>query len=360
MPLKPNIQSEKDLLQGLEKSLSTLPGTSVLEFVSEPDRLEQDLDAYAKIRIADKKIVHLLIQVKPSGYPRDLEQTSLAIKKLHQAGSKEETLPVIGSRSVSTGSREMLRERGIGYFDAGGSLYLPLSDGIFFIDRSPPRTERNLQSIYEGRSSQVLHVLLANPSRKWHVNEAAELAEVSPYTVHQVFTRLENQLFLERHGKGPDSIRILEKPGELLDMWAENYSFKQYTFQNYYKWSQSSTTLRRDIAEALQSNRIDYALTLSSGAEMVAPFTSGSERLHFIVPESKEIAGVAAKAGLEPVDDGANVTLMTTKARAPFLKRQSIDDLWVASDVQLYLDLSKWRARGKEQAEHLRRQRLRF
>src|SRR5207253_1024960 len=112
---------------------------------------------------------------------------------------------------------KMLQDEGVGYFDAGGSLYLPFSDGVFFIDRQAPAPERKLQNIYEGKAAQVLHVLLRDPKREWHVTEMAEEAEVSAYTVHHVFTNLEKQAIMERHGKGPESIRVLAKPGELLD-----------------------------------------------------------------------------------------------------------------------------------------------
>lgn len=359
MDFKTNIQSV-DLLQEFERSISTLPGVEVLKFVNEATDANQSMDAYSEIRIKGNKTVHLLIQVKLSGYPRDLERISQTTKETGKITKKDESLPVIVSRAVSPGSRKMLQEQGIGYFDSGGSLYLPLSDGIFYIDRPAPPAERSLQNLYEGRSAQVLHVLLAEPDREWHVNELAERAGVSPYTVHRVFTKLEKESFLKRYGKGPDCVRTLKKPSELLDALAENYSFKQYDFQNYYKWAQSTAGLRDEIAGLLDENQIDYALTLGSGAELVAPFASSSERLYLIVEDSKKVKEAVRKADLEPVDDGANVTFLMTKLRAPFLNRQKIDDLWVAGDVQLYLDLSKWRARGKEQAEHLRRERLKF
>jgi DNA-binding transcriptional regulator YhcF (GntR family) len=359
MSLLSNIKSEQKLLKELNETLSILPQVKLLKFdVQSAEGSDSGVDAKAEIETKNKKKIEILVQCKASGYPRDLERVVKQLKEYKQKSA--ETIALIVSQAISPGARKLLQDEGIGYFDAGGSLYLPFSDGIYFIDRPAPALERKLQNIYEGKSSQVLHILLSNPEREWHVTELAEEAEVSPYTVHHVFTNLEKQSIVERHGKGPESVRILKKARDLLNAWEENYSYKHYKFLNFYKWSQSTDSLRDEIAETLESRKINYALTLASGAQLVAPFITGSEKLYFIVEESMELDDAIGAAGLEPVEDGALVTFMTTRSRAPLLNRQKIRDLYVASDVQLYLDLSKWKARGREQAEHLRWERLKF
>lgn len=359
MNISSNMKSEHRLLKELNETLSVLPQVKLLKFDAQlAEGSDSGVDAKAEIETKNKKKIEILVQCKASGYPRDLERVVKQLKEYKQKSA--EAVTVIISRVISPGARKMLQDEGIGYFDAGGSLYLPFSDGIYFIDRPAPAPERRLQNIYEGKSAQVLHILLSDPKRKWHVTELAEEAKVSPYTVHHVFTNLEKQSIVERRGKGPESVRTLENAGDLLDAWEENYSYKHYKFLNFYKWSQSTDSLRDEIAKTLESHKIDYALTLMSGAQMIAPFITGSERLHFIVEESMELDDVIKTAGLEPVEDGAVVTFMTTKSRAPLLNRRKIGDLYVAGDVQLYLDLSKWKARGREQAENLRHERLKF
>ena len=66
----------------------------------------------------------------------------------------------------------------------------------------------------------------------------------------------------------------------------------------------------------------------------------------------------AATSGVRPVDDGENVVLMATRDRCPLMYRQQVENLWVVSNVQLYLDLLASPRRGKEQARHLRATRL--
>ncbi len=55
-----------------------------------------------------------------------------------------------------------------------------------------------------------------------------------------------------------------------------------------------------------------------------------------------------------------STTQENPRERSPLLFRQRVHDAWVASDVQLYRDLWAWPRRGREQAAHLRAERLTF
>jgi len=348
-------------VQALGLALEQLPGVELSRIESSRQKkLALGADAVFEIRVQGRRI-YVLVQAKQSAFPRDIRSHLHQLNKIVGKRGSEETIRLIVAPSISPGSRDLLRESKIGYYDAGGSLYLPLSNGIYFIDRpAPSGGDRRLRNIYKGRTAQVLHVLLAKAHQKWHVNQLAEEANVSPFTVHQVFTSLEKELWIEKQGKGPESVRILREPGALLDAWAENYNFEQYEFRNYHRWTQTFESLRQIVVGAFEKHKTEYALTLGSGAHLVAPFATGIDRLHLIVPATTKMDVVAKNAELRPSDDGANVTLMITREHTPLLLRQRHQGIWVASDVQLYLDLWNWPARGKEQAEHLRKERLRF
>jgi len=120
------------------------------------------------------------------------------------------------------------------------------------------------------------------------------------------------------------------------------------------------TDLRACVATALTEHQVDYALTLDTGAMLVAPYVTGSDRLHIIVPEtaSSSLAAVAHRANLQEVDEGESVVFWVSRDRSPLLFTQTVDGYCVASDVQLYLDLWGWPRRGKGQAQHLRTERL--
>jgi hypothetical protein len=90
----------------------------------------------------------------------------------------------------------------------------------------------------------------------------------------------------------------------------------------------------------------------------VAPFATASEQLSILVAPSIDLARLATSAGLRSVEEGANVSFLISNERSPFMFRQNLHDAWVASNVQLYLDLFSSPARGREQARHLRIERL--
>jgi hypothetical protein len=263
--------------------------------------------------------------------------------------------------ALSPGSRELLRNEGISYWDAGGSLYLKLPHALYYVDRPAPKVEdRRIRSVYRGRTAQVLHALLLEPDRWWGVRELAAHAGVSPYTVHQVLTFLEEQLWMDKRGAGPGTERLLHEPGALLDAWAEVHSLAEYVPRRFHAWAQSPTALLRAVTDHLGQFSAEYALTLASGAQLVAPFGTDAAHVTVLVAPELDVPALAEHAGLRPVDEGETVTLLVSRDRAPLLFRREVDGLWVASDVQLYLDLWAFPRRGKEQARHLRAERLRY
>jgi hypothetical protein len=69
---------------------------------------------------------------------------------------------------------------------------------------------------------------------------------------------------------------------------------------------------------------------------------------------------VYAAVGAAPVLDGQNVVFLQGKDDTPLVFREQIDDLWVANRFRLYADLRRDPRRGREQADHLRREVIGF
>lgn len=113
------------------------------------------------------------------------------------------------------------------------------------------------------------------------------------------------------------------------------------------------------IGSAAEEQGSAYAITLGSGALHRAPFLTQIEQTALWLPKSADVERIAQKCRLQPAEEGPNV-LLSARDEAPFLYRQKVDDLWIASDIQLYLDLWASADRGREQAEHLRRERIGF
>ncbi len=356
---------ERELLTRLENDLRALPRVKVRRVRREHRVLDRpmgdlrvDLELLAEIHGRPARIV---VEAKSVGYPRDIREVAWQLKRIQQSEEDDAAAYLVAAPAISPTSREMLQEQGLGYWDAGGSLHLEVPWAVYHVDRSALRMERRrAESPFRGRAAQVVHALLMEPRREWKVQELAERAEVSAFTAHKVLSYLEGQLWVEKEGAGPKSVRHLRDPGMLLDAWAKTHSLDRYGFHRFHRWTQSPDLQRERVAGTLEKLGIEYALTLTSGAELVAPYATGIERLTLLVPESADLGRVAQKAGLKAVEEGENVLFLTTREHWPLMFRQRVDGVWMASPVQLYLDLWAWPMRGKEQAQHLRSELLRF
>ncbi len=60
------------------------------------------------------------------------------------------------------------------------------------------------------------------------------------------------------------------------------------------------------------------------------------------------------------VDQGANLTVTDVKSTGGTLIREQVGDAWLASPVQVYLDLMHGEGRARDLAKHLRRERIGF
>jgi hypothetical protein len=64
--------------------------------------------------------------------------------------------------------------------------------------------------------------------------------------------------------------------------------------------------------------------------------------------------------GAGRVSEGQNVVFLQAKDDAPLAFCELADDLWVVNRVRLYADLLRDPRRGREQADHLRREVIGF
>ena len=60
------------------------------------------------------------------------------------------------------------------------------------------------------------------------------------------------------------------------------------------------------------------------------------------------------------VDQGANLAVIKVKSFGELLFRELVNETWLASPVQVYLDLMRGEGRAREMAKHLRQERLGF
>lgn len=324
-----------------------------------PDRSAR-VDAEVELSVAGKSVT-LLIEAKKAAYPRDVRLLLWQFKApSHDRSPCAQHLLV--AESISPGAKELLRTERIGYYDSGGSLFLPVPGAYIYIDKPPPKTlEKSVRSLFSGRRAQVLHALLVDHEHWFGVTAVANRAQVAPSTVSDVLGELERFDWLESRGQGPSKERRLCEPGALLDAWAKQLAtLRAPTLRRYYVPGQKADALIDRLGEVFNAHQVDYALSCEAAAQHYAPFLSGISQVR-----TRLLPGAGADAAMTELDarvvnEGANLAVIETKPAGELLFRQQVNGLWLASPVQVYLDLLRSEGRAKEMAEHLRRERIGF
>jgi hypothetical protein len=316
------------------------------------------VDAEVELDVAGKSLT-LLIEAKKTVYPRDVRQVLWQFKSQDRRPSIQYLLV---AESLSPGAKEMLRAERIGYYDSGGSLFLPVPGAYIYIEKPPPKSlERSVRSLFSGRRAQVLHALLLGHDSWFGVTDAAERAQVAPSTVSEVLGELDRFDWLESRGQGPSKERHLREPGALLDTWVKQLAtLRAPALRRYYVPGLKSDVLTDRLAKVFGAHQVDYALSYEAAAQRYAPFLSGISQLRSRLLPGTNADAAMAELDARVVQEGANLAVIETKSGGELLFRQQVGGVWLASPIQVYLDLLRSEGRAKEMAEHLRRERIGF
>ncbi|MBB4596500.1 hypothetical protein [Xanthomonas arboricola] len=364
------LESPTNEWQLIEQFLETLQGLPEVhanlgrwEPVGSPD--EPRHDAQIELHVAGRSVT-LLIEAKKAVYPRDVREVLWQLRDYGRSQpigkSADEPLPLLVAESISPGAKDLLRTERVGYFDSGGSLFLPAHGAYLYIDRPPPKTlAKSVRSLFAGRRAQVLHALLVRHQDWFSVKDLAEQAQVSPATTSQVLTELERFDWLATRGQGPSKERHIKEPGAMLDAWLKQLaSMRAPALRRYYVPALKADQLVEHAGHVFGSHQVGYAITHEAAAQRYAPFLSNVSQVR-----CRLLVGPAADAainelGARAVNEGANLTVIEAKSPGELLFRERIGDVWLASPIQVYLDLLGGEGRAKEMAEHLRRDRIGF
>jgi len=343
-----NMPTENEVVTNLRRRLPELLPT--LRVAVERPTRDAPWDLVLKVQSAGKTR-RLLCEVKSVGEPRYLAQ---AITSLTLAARKDPRIyPVVVAPYISPEGQRLCREAGVGYLDLTGNVFLRF-DGIL-VDRlsgqPPPRGKARLRRLFAPKSSRIVRVLLEQPGTEWTLAGLAEEAAISLRTAHLVVNALEEKAFVE---KRRGAIR-LQKPGDLLDLWAQNYSLERHLQHIFYTFVRNPSQLAAKLTAHALSHREAVGLTLHSGAAFVAPFVRSPDVYAYFVGDRERLV---KSLDLRPVESGGTVHLLEPYDEGVFYRVQTIRGVRVVCNTQLYLDLINYPARGREQAEVIRRRKL--
>jgi hypothetical protein len=336
----------RDMLENLLKDIPFLELEQVL-IEEASTNFRPDLVFETTTGIGRRKIV---VEVKSVGEPRYVRY---AIQQLKEYLAQfKDAYGVVAAPYISSDTGRICRENNVGYIDLAGNCVLRFDQVNIERQNFPSMNieKRTIRSIFTPKSSRILRTMLCNPKRSWQVQELANEAKVSLGLAFKVKERLLDLEYAREENKNI----CLNLPGELLNKWAENYSFRKNRMFDYFGIVEPKE-LERKIAEYCQDKKIPYALTLFSGAALVAPFARYTRGFVYV---GNKIQEVAESVGLKEVSSGPNFTILEPYDEGVFYASRETEGIIVACDVQLYLDLIGYRGRGEESANFLLEQRI--
>lgn len=194
-------------------------------------------------------------------------------------------------------------------------------------------------------------LLLVHKDKTLTVRGFADLSDLSIGFISQFSNKLKEAGYM---GEGRQM--KLKRPGDLLDILRDIYFFEKHTLYSYYIDSPPEETIKNI---QILGKRKNYTLTRMAGASKVAPFVR-FQLVDFYIPSKEDLLFWKEKLKLAEVEISGNINVIIPFDRRILSAQQTIDGVKVTNNIQLYLDLYKYPARGREQAEYLREQLLKI
>jgi len=142
---------------------------------------------------------------------------------------------------------------------------------------------------------------------------------------------------------------VLVDPLRLLKRWAAYHQYDSMNeFLDYF-------TLEREVDRFMKKVvklDLEYAVSGLVGAWVVAPYVRPVD-VHLYVSARDIAEEIAEKLGLNPTPRGGNVKFVLPYDEGVFYGTREVRDVKVVSNVQLYVDLYNFPARGEEAASRL-------
>jgi len=213
----------------------------------------------------------------------------------------------------------------------------------------------SVQNVFSPMASRIMRVLLVNPKQEWSILGLSKEAKTGyGHTYRVVKTLLRMGLCRQTETNRV----VVANPGELLTRWAGYYDFALLNKVNAYYSLEADLDGFTKRLSAVDEPHLRYALTLQAGVSLVTPYVRPVNIHLYVDPE--KLSAWQELLGLQLTELGGNVFLVEPYDEGVFYKVQRVRGINVVSSVQLYIDLYNYPARGREAAEHLRKEVIRF
>jgi len=292
----------------------------------------------------------LVLEVNSMGQPKQIREAVTRLGEIRR--ELPAAYPVATATYISPQSGTILRRNNFGFVDLSGNCYLALENVLIEKEGKPnvQPSRRPLRSLFAPRATRVVRVLLAEPQRVWRLEELARTSAVSIGHAHNVVKRLGELAWAERD----EHHRIrLGKPADLLEAWCDSYAYTLNEVTTFFAPERVTRRLMAELAGVAEAEGRRYALTMHSGASLVAANVR-VPAMHCYVEGDPAVVGAAL--GLRPAEREGTVHVLSPYDQGVFHGLLEKGGFKVVSLPQLYADLVHYERRGREQAEHLRRE----
>lgn len=345
---------EREAARALAALLAQIPQVEVISLKREASlRSDCRFDVIADLALAGRPI-QLVAEVKANGQPRLVREAAITLTRLLRDQSSD-AVPLVMAPYLSEQARAVCKEEGVGYADFLGNMHLVFD--TVYIDRQvadrPEPERRTLRSLSKPKTARILRLLLRDPSHAWRVTDLAEAGDVSVGMVSTVGKVLRERGWAEQTAGG----LMLIDPDDLLDSWAEEYVPPRTEELRLYTHLHGEALLDRIRSATSRDGR--FVLAGFSAADWLAPYVR--QTTTYFYADDQGATALREALDLTLAAKGANCVIRIPEEDGVLEDRvEAAEALQVTSPVQTYLDLLQLGERGREGAQHLRSQRLRW
>jgi hypothetical protein len=326
--------------------LRDIPG---LDVVLRPAKADHGADAVLEF---SGSRVRVAVQVKTRA------NAATAWQLVHQA-ERDRGVPLLLIAGETTAeARKIMAKHDVAVIDGLGNAHIELPGLLVHMEgRAPQRQARPAR--LAGKAGVIAQALLLHPGRDWQVQELAQQTGLSAGLTHRVLARLSGEGLVTAEGAGPRRVRRVTDPAALLDLWAEENA-DRLSRTRAYLLARSPRQLITGLGTSLGRSGTGYALTGAAAASLIAPFTTAVPVAEVWVMATAGLEQLCDALRAEIVAEGNNITFLQAKDDTPLAFREQASGLWVANRFRIYCDLLRDPRRGREQADHLRRELIGF
>lgn len=280
------------------------------------------------------------------------------IEKLrYVAENYPESNLLLVAKYLSEEKRNQCKDAEINFLDLSGNVFIAI--GGIYVERLGEKSkfpEKRLgRNPFSDKASLILRILINDIGKSWGIREIADSVNLNPGFVSRMIKELEKINYVKKS----NSKVSLVNPKKIIENWVDEYDYSKNEEIKFYCFAKNVNEIFNKLKQNNQNlNLIQYALGYQAGGNLVYDY-SAFNVVHIYL-QNKEMISKFEKLNLKRVNNGENlVFLIPYYKNSVFYNKQSINDLWVVSNLQLYLDLYHYPLRGREQADKIYERKLR-